>query len=921
MKGLNSLLLMGTLSFSSAMGIVLTDMKSPAMATPLASEGRKLLESARVELKKRHYKESIELLNRALITFESSQDSKGKAETLGELCSATWRTGQYQEAKTFCDNSLKLSYQIGDRLTETNCFRELGSISWQLGMYQEANDYYKKSLKTSQEIGDRAGESKTLGNLGGIATGLGKYQESIDYFKRSFKISEEIGDLSTAANALHNIGSTAVILGRYQEAIDYYEKSLKTAQEIGDPILAANASQNLGAVANLLGKYPEALDYCNKSLKIAGGINDLGLKSIALRCLGDAAVNLVEYQEATNYYKGSLVISTKLGNVPTQLSALNGLGIVTQRLGRNQEAIEYYKKYLKMSQEIGSRSGEANALHNLGITNIVLSKYPEAISYYQKSLKIAQDIGELGTQMNALNGLGFINYILGNKSKSIEYLQQSTRINDTLRLNLGDGDKVSLFNLQASSYKLLAIAEMRRGNLSDSLITVERGRARPFAELVSKRIENNLSVLSSSTITLEEIKNQAKSRQATIVSYSGIPDFDKKLIGDIPYKYLVYLVKPNGKITVRELPLPKNLDLKQLVQDNRISLGQSSGRGQRSSNPELILGMLVALKEDPQDKPPGRRIVSIDKSKQEATLKNLENGTIDIVKVEQIAPIRKNVKPHLRQLHKILIEPIADLLPTNERSPVIFIPDGALYEVPFAALQDAQSRYLIDIHTISVAPSLAVLAQTSQLKKRPIDKLASTLVVGNPDFTRQQEYKNLEPLPFSEVEANSVARLLNSNLLLGAAASKEAVLPLLSRARILHFATHGVPDQSKGLNGAIVLTGTASDQGFLRAEEVVKMKLNADLVVLSACDTGLGKITSDGVIGLSRSFIAAGTSSVIVSMWSVNDESTAFLMTAFYQYIGAGQGKSEALRNAMLKTKAKYPNPYFWSGMTLIGEP
>lgn len=921
MKGLNSLLLIGALFFSGATGIALADMKSSAKATPLVADGRQLLESAKVELKKKRYKEAIELLNKALITFESSQDFKGKAETLGNLCSATWRMGQYQEAKAFCDNSLKLSYQVGDRLIEANCFRDLGSISWQLGMFQEANNYYNKSLKTSQEIGDRAGESKTLGNLGGIATALGKYQESIDYFKKSLRIADEVGDLNTAANASHNLGSTAAVLGKYSEALNYYEKSLKTAQEIGDPNLIANSLHNLGNVSRFLGNFQESVDYCKKSLKIAVGINDLNLESLALSCLGNATINLGEYQEAKKYYIESLKISTKLGNITSQLFALDGLGAISQRLEKNQEAIQYYEKYLKISQEVGSRGGEATALNGLGVISVITGKYPAAISYYKKSLKIAQETGTLDGQVNALNGLGFTNYILGNKSKSIEYLQQSTKINDTLRLNLRDGDKISLFNLQASSYKLLAIVKMLQSNLSDSLITIERGRARPFAELVSKRIKNNSNILQSSEITLEEIKNQAKSRQATIISYSGIPDFDKKLIGDIPYKYLVYIVKPNGKITVRQLPLPKKLDFKQLIQDNRVSLLQSSRKGRRSSNLELSVGMLVALNEDPQDKPAGRKIVSIDRNKQEVTLKNLESGAIDIVKIEQIALISKNVKSHLRQLHKILIEPIADLLPTNERSPVIFIPDGALYEVPFAALQDAHNRYLIDNHTISVAPSLAVLAQTSQLKKRPIDKLASTLVVGNPDFTRQQEYKDLEPLPYSEVEAKSVAQLLNSNSLLGAAATKEAVLPLLPRAKILHFATHGVPDQNKGLNSAIVLTGSASDQGFLRAEEVVEMKLNADLVVLSACDTGLGKITSDGVIGLSRSFIAAGSSSVIVSLWSVNDESTAFLMTAFYEELGAGKNKAQALRNAMLKTRAKYPHPYFWSGMSLIGEP
>jgi CHAT domain-containing protein len=544
-----------------------------------------------------------------------------------------------------------------------------------------------------------------------------------------------------------------------------------------------------------------------------------------------------------------------------------------------------------------------------------LGSSQDADKYFQQAVSIYRLTQNRPGEVISLRYLGLLNYKLRRVEDAIGYLNQATKISDSLRVNLQDGYKVSLFQGQVNDYKLLATAHMEQGNMADSLIATERGRARAFLDLIAQKQNSKIS---TDAVDIQQIQNQAKSRQATIVSYSVLPDWNTDL--EKSHKLLIHVVTPEGKLIAREVSLPKNVDLQGLIRSNRASLERSGDSSRGTLLMELKEGMTVRLNDDPTDQPPNRKIVSIDRGKQEVTLEN-ENGIRDIVKSDQIAHINSNVKPYLRQLHELLIEPVADLLPTSERSPIIFIPDGVLYEVPFAALQDAKNFYLIDSHTISVSPSIAVLSQTAQLQQRPISKLANTIVVGNPDFTRQQEYRDLKPLKYSEEEANMIGQLLGSSPFIGSAATKAALLPKLPSARIIHFATHGVPDLNNGINSAIVLAGTANDSGFLNAKEVISMKLSADLVVLSACETGLGKITGDGVIGLSRSFIAAGTNTVVVSLWSVNDKSTAVLMSNFYQELAAGRSKAQALRNAMLKTKAKYFNPYFWSGMTLIGEP
>jgi CHAT domain-containing protein len=182
--------------------------------------------------------------------------------------------------------------------------------------------------------------------------------------------------------------------------------------------------------------------------------------------------------------------------------------------------------------------------------------------------------------------------------------------------------------------------------------------------------------------------------------------------------------------------------------------------------------------------------------------------------------------------------------------------------------------------------------------------------------------QQLSPLPGAEQEALEIAKMLNTKALTGSKATETTVKQLMQSVDIVHLATHGLLDDFKGLGvpGAIALAPSGQDDGLLTSGEIFDMKLDADLVVLSACDTGRGDIKSDGVIGLSRSLITAGAPSIIVSLWAVSDDSTAMLMTEFYQNLRRNPDKAVALRNAMLSTMKKHYHPRDWAAFTLIGE-
>ena len=243
--------------------------------------------------------------------------------------------------------------------------------------------------------------------------------------------------------------------------------------------------------------------------------------------------------------------------------------------------------------------------------------------------------------------------------------------------------------------------------------------------------------------------------------------------------------------------------------------------------------------------------------------------------------------------------------------------------------EEGDSRVSVEKHTILTAPSIQVLQLTYQERQRvgAIHQLPlqDALVVGNPTMPSVppapgETPQPLPSLPGAEQEAMAIAPLLNTKPIIGSYATKSSIVQQLPNARIIHLATHGLLDEIQGIGSAIALAPSGNDNGLLTAEEILNLKLNAQLVVLSACNTGRGRITGDGVIGLSRSLISAGVPSVLVSLWSVPDAPTAELMTQFYGNLQQNPDKAQALRTAMLTIMKQHTEPRNWAAFTLIGE-
>ncbi|MBD1840127.1 tetratricopeptide repeat protein [Coleofasciculus sp. FACHB-64] len=814
---------------------------------------------------------------------QTTQERKAEALRLNHTGIQQFNTTKFREALQTFEQTLEIFKGIGDRQGEGATLNNIGAVYDNLGRYADALKSYEQALVIFKQISDKAGEWSTLNNIGGVYNKLGQYTDALKSYEQALVIAKQISDKKGEGTALNHIGGVYDNLGRYADALKSCEQALVIFKQIGNQAGQGNALNNIGLVNNKLGQYADALKSYKQALVIFKQIGDKQGQGAVLDNIGQVYDNLGQYAQALKFHEQALVIVQQIGDKAGEWTTLNNIGEVYRKLGQYAQALKFHEQALVIHKQLGNKAGKGTTLHNMGAVYDSLGQYADALKSYEQALVIRQQVADKEGEGTTLNNLGTVYNKLGLYPDAEKALFAAMEVRESLRPRLTDTAKVSVFETQANSYRLLQQSLVAQNKINTALEVAERGRARAFVELLASRQSSKsndrsrdaITLVSSKPPTIQQIQQIAKEQNSTLVQYSIVYDALKNQ-GKEEWRQselYIWVIKPTGEVAFKKVDLKSlKTSLKDLVTNSRDSIGVR-GRG----------GIGVSL----------------------------------VDKVDQ--------KQRLQQLHQLLIQPIAEFLPKDPSDRVIFIPQESLFLVPFAALKDANGKYLIEKHTILTAPAMQVLELTRQQRQ----KVSGTdvLVVGNPTMPRiipktGEPPQQLSSLPGAEAEAKAIAQLLNTKPIIGNAATKAAILPQMSKAKIIHLATHGLLDDFKGLSvpGAIALAPAGTDDGLLTSAEIFDLKLNAELAVLSACDTGRGKITGDGVIGLSRSLISAGVPSVIVSLWSVPDSPTAALMTEFYRQMQQNSDKATALRQAMLTTMKQHPDPKNWAAFTLIGE-
>ena len=913
----------------------------------------RLLEQGQKEFDKGGTYKALQYWKQSLTLYQEIGDRQGEAASMGNLGLVYSNFGNYLIAFDYHQKSLDITRRIEDRKGEAASLNNLGSTYAILGDYNKAIDYHRQSLAITREIKDTQGELISLGNLGFTYSISGNYNKAIYYqnayqqkllaFTRinsgaaeaitfqqqsqsgngfqqqsqqasvsatsgtakavatSFQQQSQSGNgsqqQSQQASASATSGTATAVAFSSQQQSQGGNSSQKQSQQ--QYVVVAGVSTTVIAIAYqqqyqnldrqqslpIADKYNKAIDSYKKSLEFNKKAGDNLGQIASLIGLGNVYLKKGEYKNAIDYANQSLKLTQKIGDRHGEASSLLVIGNAHLKQKEYSNAIDSLQKSLDIYQNIGNPKGEATSHENLGNAYLNQGRYKTAIDSFQKSLNIYRKIGYRQGEASSLNYLGKALFLSHRFRYAKYHLRQAINIWEDIRKLLRNHDswKVSIFEQQAQTYRLLQQVLVAEKQPLQALEISEQGRTRALVEILFRRINNKPSEeIIPPTPNLAEIQQIAQQQNATLVEYSVTPN-----------EIYIWVIPPQGKIQFSAVPIPKDVSLQELVKISRNSIGV---RGDNNNNSHS------STQED-----------------------NTEN--------------------RLKTLHQLLIEPIESFLPKDEQQRVIFIPHQELFLVPFAALQNEDNKYLIEKHTILTAPSIQALSLTQKNKQTAKNKNVSVpvlphgeeaLIVGNPTMPQSGigiDSQVLKQLEYAEREAKIIATNLGATAIVGDQATESLIVQKMASAKLIHLATHGLFDATNAIGspGAIVLASDGKNDGFLTTSEIMehfglstKQKLQADLVVLSACDTGRGDIRGEGVIGLSRAFMASGIPALVVSLWQVEDDETANLMTEFYKNIYERKfDKAKAMREAMLtmlNDDDGNPDPKAWAAFTVIGK-
>lgn len=793
------------------------------------------------------------------------------------------------------ESDVEEAQAMHDTRKESRIWAKLGLKHAMEEEFDRAIEAYTKSLQIARENNDDEVEGVALGSLALLRSQKGFFDaDTIDYLQQYWQWTRQQGDRKAEEIALSNLGNAYLGADLPVQAIEIHQKRLQLARKIGDRAGEARALGNLGLVQEAIGNFDKALSLHQQHLTIAQEIRDVASQKLALANLGVTYHWLENYDKEITTFQDCLRLAKQTEDFRYQAIALGNLAGAAYFQGDYAKAIDLYEQAWSIGFD---RLHDADILYGLrgneGLAYFQQGNYDKALELYQQYYTYVYSRNNRRGEAIAKNNVAVLRIQQGNLAEAEKKLREAIAFLESLRGRLGSNDafKVSIFDTQTVPYTNLQWVLLHNQRSEAALEVAEQSRSRAFAELLHRRVDRSAIPPKDTPPNLAQIQQIAKATHATLVEYTILAETEKSLskTEDAALKtqeseLLIWVVQPNGKVTLRRSPFlvspnwqEQTRSLADLVVDSRDAIGVR-GRG-------------------------GIRIVTQTKAPQ--------------------------TDPPLQQLHRLLIDPIADLLPKNPEDLVVFLPQQSLFLVPFAALQDASGQSLIQKHTIVMNPSIQVLGLAEAQQTRIQRHLFSApLIVGNPTMpsvplTPGDPPQPLDPLPGAEAEAKAIGQLLKIQPLIGAQATEPTVVQRMGQASLVHLATHGLLDdfQGSGVPGAIALAPAGKENGLLTADDILRLKLNADLVVLSACNTGQGRITGDGVVGLSRSLMAAGVPSVLVSLWSVPDTPTATLMTQFYRALQTQPNKAKALRQAMLETMKQNPDPKDWSSFVLVGAP
>ena len=902
-----------------------------------------------------HPDKAIEYQEQALAIKYELKDLYGQANILLNLGNSHVFLSRYEKAIECYERGRAINREMGDRAGEAMMLRNLGIANMGMNRTETAIGYYEQALSIHRDLKNRASEAQTIGSLGTTYFSLSRYEKAIEYFEQSVAISRELKNRQPEANTLNNLGVTYQALNRYEKSIEYIEQALAIFRELKLLRYEGQALGNLGLAYNSLGDYEKAIEYQEQALAIAREGKNRSSEGRSLGSLGLAYKSLNRYEKAIEYSERSLAIAREVKDRDHEQQMLHNLGETYLLLGRFDDAARYLEQSVLIAREDKVRANEASALSQLAVAESKRGNLLRARTLVEQSLGIAESLRT---------------YLVSPESRAgfLATVQSSYQLYTDLLMRQHQ-------------------AEPTKGLDALAVEVSERQRARSLLDLLSEaradiRQGVDATLIERERTLAKQLNDKARMQTSTPQQAAALKQEISQLENDYE-RAQVAIRKANPRYAALTQPQPLKLkEIQQQLDADTLLLEYALG-DERSYLWAISKDSLVSY-ELPKEELIRQNALQVHELL--SACSTSKRGETAMQRQQRITQAEANLPAAARQLSQTLLSPVAAQI-GNKRLvivadgalqyiPFAMLPDPVVGKTnPQSAIRNPQSTVpLIVNHEIVSLPSASALAiqRTELAGRQPAPKMLA--VIADPVFDRtdvrfttpatevnekqqaqtitSDDARSIEHLaeksddksslttrrmviprlPFTRQEATRLLALTpmaSSFQAMDFQANRETVLKGdLSQYRYVHFATHGVLDSERpGLSSLVLSMVNAQGKpqdGFLRANDIYNLKLPAELVVLSACQTGLGKeIKGEGLVGLTRGFMYAGAARVVVSLWSVNDKATAELMTKFYQkMLKQGERPAAALRAAQVEMwrQKQWQSPYYWAAFTMQGE-
>jgi CHAT domain-containing protein/Flp pilus assembly protein TadD len=928
---------------------------------------------------------SLPEFDRALALYRENKDRHGEARTLNSIGNTYEDLGDYAKALEYLQQALTIKQELGDRLEIGKTLGNLGLVYWDQANYSKAIDHFNQSLQIARNVKDQKLEGTVLNNLGLVNDELGDYAKSLDYYHQALEIQRAVHFEQGVSNTLGNMGGWNLLHGRYAEAIPYYQQALAIDQRLKRKRETSLDQGNIALGQIGLGKIDEALHTFDYALTLSREIGAKKDEADWHKGKGSAYLNLGKYDLAREEYRAALEIYERAGLKQQLIEGLEDDGNLHEQLGDDATAERDFRRAFDLSRAIGHPRGVTDSLMALGDLEWRRKGYEKAGALYQEAYTRAKDADDRGAMAGSLVALALdlrdqvqLDHAQPRAQQALEIARQTgaTLTEAQALFALGEIARKKHDDPKAIEQYSAGIDIAHKAGSTEMEWQLAYGKGQALESLGHD--EEALAAYKQAVATIESVRDQLREErfQAGYINdryqvYVAVVHLLLKLgktgqafqfSEKLRARSYLDLLERNQAPTSSRAEADLRARIRQLQRS--IELEESKPTPERRSEKVRAFSSDLStaeqdyqsLLDDLRSTRPGdaaahalavpptqeiqaqldnhsaliEYIVGGDSLSIFVLTRNALHAQSVPVRVEDLQTkvelfrgliARENNRDWIKpgeSLHGLLITPVKKEGWLEGITQIILVPHGVLHYLPFAALPQpggAGLRYLVQDYVVDYLPAASALVYTKQMQEPEGNLLAMA-----PSSSR---------LLYAPQEVRSVSSLYpdHSMVLIGAGATERTFEKQAGGYGIIHLAAHGFFDRLNPMFSGVELQPDKQNDGRLRVYEILRLHLRAQLVTLSACETALGSgyfsdyPAGDDIVGLTRAFLYAGSSSVMASLWEVNDRSTLELMRGFYRDLQK-TGEAAALRQAqmaMIDSRDRFSQPYFWAPFILVG--